>query len=71
MTTDKYTVMNIRFSQEECSILEQALDILRKTNQEIDDYKDVDEVRLSDSLDKKVLQDISNELDELGCAVEF
>ena len=70
MVADKYTTMNIRLSQEECDVLEQALGILRKLNQEVDGA-DVDEIHLSDNIDKNLLNNISNELDELGCAIEF
>lgn len=71
MTTDKYTTMSIRFSREEYNILEQALDILRKVNQEIDNCTDVDEVRLSDDMDTSLLNRIESELNELCCAIEI
>jgi hypothetical protein len=71
MTTNKYTTMSIRFSQEEYNVLEQALDVLRKANQEIDNCTDVDEVRLSDDMDTSLLNRIENELNELCCTIEF
>lgn len=71
MTTDKYTTMNIRLSQEERGILENALDVLRKLNGEIDNCNDVDEIRLSDCIDANLLSDIETELNELGCSVKF
>lgn len=71
MIVDKYTTMKIRLSQEECSVLEEALGILRNINREIDDCTDVDEVCLSDNVDTDLLGDIEKELNELSCTVEF
>jgi hypothetical protein len=64
MIVDKYTTMNIRLSQEECSVLERAIDILRNINREIDN-SDADEVRLSDNIDKNLLNTLENELDTI------
>lgn len=71
MTVGTYTIMNIRFNEEEREILEQTLDILRKVNREIDECPDVDEARLSDNWDIDLLNRIENELSELGCSIEF
>lgn len=71
MITEEYKIMSIRLNQEECSILKQALDILKKVNREIDNCIDVDEVRLSNYTDADLLNNIENELNELSCAIEF
>ena len=71
MIVDTYTTMNIRLSQEECSILEEAFNILRKINQEIDECHNIDEARLSDNSDADLLNKIENELNELSYSVEF
>ena len=71
MITDKYTTMKIRFNEEERSVLEEAYNILRKVNGEIDTCTDVDEICLSDCIDVDLLDGIERELNELGCTIEF
>ncbi len=71
MIVDTYKVMNIRLSREECKTLEEALNIIRNINREIDECHDADEVRLSDDDDADLLNKISNAVDELGCLIEF
>lgn len=71
MITDKYTIMNIRLSQEECGVLEEALNIIGKMNREIDECNDADEVCFSDDYDADLLNKIGRAIDELGCTVEF
>ena len=71
MTVDTYKIMNIRLSEEERSVLEETLNIIRKINREIDECHDADEARLSDDYDADLLNKISNAIDELSCSIEF
>lgn len=65
MIVDKYTTMDIRLTQEEYSVLQRAVDILRNINREIDN-SDADEVRLSDDTDKKLLSTLEDELSTIN-----
>ena len=71
MTVDKYTVIYIYLSQEERSILEGALNVLRTINREIDESLDADEVRLSDNSDADLLNHIEQAINELSYSVKF
>jgi len=71
MTVDTYKIMNIRLSEEECSVLEEALKIIKNINKEIDECHDADEARINDSYDAELLNKISNAIDELSCSIEF
>jgi len=71
MTVDTYKIMNIRLSREECKALEEALNIIRNINREIDECHGVDETRLSDDCDANLLNNLGNAIDELGCSIEF
>ena len=71
MTVDTYKIMNIRLSQEDCSVLEEALNIIKNINREIDECHDADEARLSGNYDADLLNKLSNAIDELSCSIEF
>lgn len=71
MVADKYTNVKIKLNQEERDILRRATIILRQINGIVEESDDADEACLSDVVDKKIISDIADEIDNLNCTIDF